>query len=153
MHAFHLSAKSLGKFYPSHLHEVTIALELDLWLRMHGVTSARLMASKGRLPIQVRHPEDHIRISTTDKIVSQWHRDGLGKLALDRDATPAIRYLIVWSNGTPTQLTDFLDASVVFDPYDVVLFDNHTLWHRCPPNENGRWFVRLEEPCISLDIV
>ena len=148
-----MNAKSLGKFYPSHLHEITIASELDVWLRVRGVTSARLMTSKGRLPIQVRHPEDHIRISTTDKIVAQWHRDGLGKLALDKDAVPAIQWLIVWSNGTPTQLLDCLNNIIVFESYDVILFNNRTVRHRCPSAESGRWFVRLEEPCINPDTV
>lgn len=153
MHASHSSAKSLGKFYPSRFHEITIAIELDNWLRARGIASARLMTSKGRLPIQVRCPEDHIRISTTDVVVSQWHRDGLGKLALDRDAVPAIKWIITWSNGAPTELIDCLGTILVFEPHDVVLFDNHTIRHRCPPTEDGRWFVRLEEPCISPDIV
>ena len=144
----HRHVISLGQFRPSALHELIIASELQEWLRSKGIVAARLMSSKGRLPIQVRQPEDHIKLSTTDKIIVQWHRDGLGARALERDPVPSTGWIILWSNRTPTELCDSDGAIIPCLPYDVVLVDNRVIWHKCPPPENGRWFVRLLDPIL-----
>ncbi len=145
-------AISLGKFKPSRFHELTIASELQEWLAAKDIVKAGCMLSKNRLPIQVRNPSDHIRISTTDKIVTQWHRDGLGSYALDEVKEPALKWMILWSNGTPTELRDCNKNLITFLSYDVVLVDNRSVWHRCPPNEDGRWFVRLLEPFLPMSM-
>ena len=145
---------SLGKFNPSAFHEVTIAAELQEWLAAVGIVSADVMLSKGRLPIEIRKPEDHIRIATTDRIVTQWHRDGLGKnaLSLSEMHVPSIRWMILWSNGTPTNLCSRTGTEYRFEPYDVILIDNHTTFHRCPAPEDNRWFVRFSRPILPATI-
>lgn len=142
-------ARSLGQFTPSLLSLEVIGAEFQQWLIARRITQATLMLSKNRLPIGVRNPDDHLRISTTDKVVMDWHRDGLGEYATDPEKTPDIRWMILWSNRSPTELRDREGNRLYFEPYDVVLADNHNVWHRCPPPEEGRWFARLNDPIIE----
>lgn len=137
------AAVSLGKFHPSVFHETIIASELQEWLKERGITEARL-SRYGKLPIEVRQPQDHLKIST-DPTVTLWHKDGLGKEATSLTRIPSLKWLLMWSNGTATNIRDE-NGEITFQPYDVLLADNHRVQHRCPPPEEGRWFVRLADP-------
>ena len=160
----------LGQFKPSVFHEITIAIELQAWLRALGIT-AKNPTSKGRMPIEVRHPSEHVKLATTNAVITNWHRDGLGNyesylpsggktlttgdvdLDSERLLTPSILWLILWSNGTPTELMDKDRNRIYFEPYDVVAVNNHEVYHRCPPNEDGRWFVRLADPILPVSML
>ena len=157
----HSDADSLGKFFPTKLDARCIAEELQIWLAVIGITSARIM-HKDRLPIEVRAPEEHIKLATAAGLITIWHKDGLGKydciprtvhsdgtVRLDTDVVPSILWMILWSNRTPTELMTADWARIYFGPYDVVLVNNHNIYHRCPPSEDGRWFVRLPDPIIK----
>jgi hypothetical protein len=139
------AAVSLGRFIPSRLHEQTIARELQAWLVARGITDARL-ARYGRLPIEVRRPEEHLRIAN-DPTVTEWHRDGLGKYATYHGLKPASKWIVMWSNGSAPQIRDE-SGEIPFQPFDVLLIDNERAQHRCPPVEEGRWFVRLLDPIV-----
>lgn len=141
-------SQSLGKFYPSEFRESVIRKELDLWLREVGIRS---QDPRKCLPIQVREPSEHMRIVSTDRVVVQWHRDGLGDDATDPIPArrPSIEWIITWSNGTITEL----EGIRPFDPYSVVLFNNRLVRHRCPSAEADRWFVRLSDPIIPDSIL
>lgn len=118
----------LGSFFPSALNHKTVADELELWLRRHGVVSARIIGGKGRLPIAVRSPQEQ-------PDYYDWHRDGCTAF-------------ISWSNGTATQLrigSTFLQ----YFPFDVLLVNDMEVLHRAPPYEDGRWFARLLDPIME----
>ena len=135
----------LGKFYPSKLDATTIAVELRIWL-------LKLRIDPNVAQIAVREPIDHINLSTTDRVITQWHRDGLGKYALDLHKVPTLKWMILWTNGTPTELQ--CAGNVVHsEPYDVVIIDNHVVWHRCPPCEVNRYFVRILAPIVPKAMV
>ena len=146
----------LGQFKPSRFHELTIANELQDWLSTRGVT-AECLTSKGRMPIEVRKPEEHIKLST-DHVINKWHRDGLGGYkslspASETDLMPSILWMILWSNGTPTELMDKDGDRIYFQPFDVAAINNHDVYHRRPPTEEGRWFVRLANPILPLSMI
>jgi len=140
---------SLGVFQPSRLSTDGIRNELMGFLEMWGIRG-------GEYGIAVRTPEDHMWISIEDVDVQQWHRDGND--APDGLETPALRYLIFWSNGTATQVAQTGDAThrpTNDDCFElgrghVLLVDNVEMWHRCPPPEPNRWFARLNEPLLPV---
>ena len=146
-------AASLGKFTPTIYKETIIESELRQWSADIGIVAARLMTSKNTVPIGVRNPSDHIRISTTDKIVMQWHRDGLGEYALDCNKLPDVHWMILWSNGSPTELQDRNNNRIYFEPFDVILVNNYDVFHRCPPPEENRWFVRILDPILNDSVL
>lgn len=154
---------SLGKFNPSKFHEVTIATEFQEWLRSIGIVTAKTMLSKNRLPIEVRNPADNSK--AINSIIATYHKDGSGGYVsasqtvsetgirrLETKSIPSIQRLIVWSNGTPTELMSTDWREIRYSPCDVVLFDNHLMYHRCPPAEPDRWFVRLADPVLPLSM-
>lgn len=138
-------AAVLGSFEPSRYHENVIAVELQEWLQGRGITRAATMHHK-RLPIGVRNPVDNWSIAQRDIVVTQWHRDGAGTYATAAEYIPDLRWLLVWSNKTPTEIENHQ-----FLPFDVIVFDNRRLRHRTPPAEADRWFVRLLEPILDAD--
>lgn len=154
---------SLGKFNPSRFHEVSIASEFQDWLRCLGIVSADKMLSKNRLPIEVRTPDDCLKMNRD--IVSLYHRDGYGGytaiqptvskngiVRLSTNSIPSILWLIVWSNGTSTELMDDNWNEIRYSPCDVVLFNNHLMYHRSPPVEDSRWFIRLSNPVLPASM-
>lgn len=121
-------ASSLGKFFPTKLDAMCIAAELQIWLAAVGITSARVM-HKDRLPIEVRAPDEHIKLAATNTIITNWHKDGLGGYAdfartihddgtmrLDTNIVPSILWMILWSNGTPTELMTADWVRIYFSP-------------------------------------
>jgi hypothetical protein len=131
---------NLGKFMPSHLEANTIAEEFSKWLTARNIRPYKSEA------LPVRTPEDHLRLSQNDLVITKFHRDGLGKYAADPSRTPAVKWMLVWSNKTSTIFKDFKEITHLFQPYDVLLVDNHAIQHKAPPPEPDRFFIRLLEP-------
>ena len=140
-----MDAVCLGKFHPSHYSASIINSELETWLINKGISKARNMGK--HLPIAVREPAEHLRLSHCG-VISNWHRDGLGARADDPGMIPQLLWMILWSNGTPTELRGPFGI-LTFESHDVLLVNNQTVWHRCPPSEPDRWFARLLEPIID----
>ncbi len=101
--------------------------------------------------IGARTPADTIRACADTPVVADWHRDGLPD-PTDREGVPSVRYLILWSNQTPTELRGADGRLIESRPCDVMLIDNHRVWHRSPPAEEGRWFVGLTDPLLPADL-
>ena len=121
----------LGQFVPSILTVDIIAIELRRWLLERGIDPIDA--------IPVRGPEDHLKLSKPDSPIMVWHRDGLSnKNYTDQVAVPSVRWMILWSNGTPTHLKLINGPQYCAKPFDVVLVDNHKVMHKCPPSEPNR---------------
>ena len=58
---------------------------------------------------------------------------------------PSIKWMVVWSNGAPTQLLQD-GVTILTNPFDVIAVDNHKVYHRSPHQEENRWFVRIPNP-------
>ena len=126
----------LGHFAPSVLDSAVIASELMTWLTERGVEPREVQ-------IGVRTPKDTAAACESTPVLMEWHRDGAGPNPIDTTITPAVKTMLVWSNGTPTGI-----RCETTQPGDVVLFDNVDNWHRSPPPEEGRWFVGIADPII-----
>lgn len=119
----------LGQFVPTALDRNVIANELAVWLAAHGIVKAKNQGKK--LPVAVRSPSEQ----PVDPYIYQFHRDNCD-------------HLIMWSNGTPTDLRDRRGTHYMMEPFDVVLIDDFLVQHKAPPIEAGRWFARLIDPIL-----
>lgn len=79
----------------------------------------------------------HVRRRTLHKPDgAQWHQDG------DFGHIPMKHRLVMWASNTPTELKV---NGIVYQPkpYEVILFDNLSCFHRRPPNApRKRWVFR-----------
>ena len=123
------TVSTLGTFRPTAYNREVIRDELERWLRERGVRSARIIGSKNRLPIAVRDP-------TEQPSYFDWHRDGCD-------------WLIMWTNGTATDLRDRRGTHWCMESFDVVLVNDRIAEHKAPPIEPGRWFARLLDPILE----
>ena len=137
----------LGSLVPSVYHESVIANEMRLVLSECCVSALKVEVHRPRMVI--------------DPVIQCWHKDGLGNyneqnrtimpdgsILLDSTMTPSIRWMIVWSNKEPTDICIAAGyARYMFNPFDVILLDNHAVYHRVPPCVSAfRWFVRVSDP-------
>lgn len=135
---------SLGRFVPSRYDGGTIGRELADWLAERGVKVHRQIGARG--------PASTIQANENTPQICDWHRDGLAD-PQDAAGVPSVRILALWSNGTQTQLRDESGALAAAVPGDVILVDNHRIWHRAPPSEPGRWFVRIYDPDLTANLL
>ena len=64
----------------------------------------------------------------------EWHQDGMPSY-----------HMVVWATEMPTEIRTSAGAIVQGEPYDLVWFDNTTVFHRQPrgTDESKRWFVSI----------
>ena len=119
-----MEALRLCSFIPSELKSEVIEAEIRLCLP----PCCRRERISVRVPMGIEPHPDNL----------EWHHDGGGK-----DGTT--RHMVVWATAQPTEIRDSHETIIMFQPYDVVWFDNDLAHHRQPrgTDETKRWFVSI----------
>lgn len=120
-----LSVRILGRFVPSSLQSEIIEAEIK----------SHLPACCQRERVSVRIPDSRVPVHPDNL---EWHQDGGGK-----DGTT--RHMVVWASEMPTEIRREDGAEWKAEPFDLILFDNTTVFHRQPQgtNEGTRWFLAV----------
>lgn len=81
-----------------------------------------------RVPMGIEPMSDNLK----------WHQDGGGPEG-------TTRHMVIWASETPTHLRYSDKTVAIVMPFEVVWFNNDTVFHRQPSdaNEKTRWFVSI----------
>ena len=115
----------VGRFVPSRLQSEVIERELPPYLP----------PCCARERISVRIPDARTPVHP-DNV--EWHQDGGGLAG-------TTRHMIVWASEQPTEIRRPDHSVFVGEPFDLVWFDNDSVYHRQPAgtDEGRRWFLAV----------
>lgn len=116
--------RSLGIFRPSEMKIETIQSELRPLLPRCCRSENISVAAHNQTVIH----EDN----------RQWHQDGGGKLG-------TVRHMVVWATEDPTYMRGSDGAEYRGLPFELMWFNNDTVFHRQPPDihPESRWFAAI----------
>lgn len=115
----------LGRFVPERLQSEIIEAQIK----------PLLPPCCARERVGIRIPDPRLNVHPDNL---EWHQDGGGPLG-------TVNHMVVWASEQPTQLRQPDGTEFEGKPYELVLFDNHTVFHRQPrgTDEGRRWFVGI----------
>jgi len=157
-----LKYKLLDKFKPSKLDRETITAEFKVWLTERGIKGT--VDHPHQLVVAVKTPSETTNMATGPyKVALEWHRDGLQDVTnTDPLLVPVARWFMSWTNSTPTGVRHLPSSEhgsreiTVAEPYDVQIFNNRMMQHRCPPEQledDNRWLIRLLDPILPKGVM